>query len=83
MWIPSISPPNLSLISPLTTEIYHRTEITANNHRQTHTKTESDTLPIYDIGSSNKSDTLPIYDIGSSNESDTLPKYDKHIGSSN
>ena len=46
MWVPSISPPNLSLIGQLRTEIYHQTEITGNAHIQTHTETESDILPI-------------------------------------
>ena len=33
----SISLSNLSLIGPLTTEIYHQTEIPGNTHRQTDT----------------------------------------------
>ena len=45
---------SLSLIGPLTTEIYYQTGITGNTDthtdtqtdRQTHTETESDTLPI-------------------------------------
>ena len=32
-WLPSISPPNLGLIGSLTTDIYHRTEITGNAYR--------------------------------------------------
>ena len=36
------SPPNLSLIGPLTAEIYYRTGITGN----TDTQTQSDILPI-------------------------------------
>ena len=32
MWVLSITTPNLSLISSLTTEIYYRTEITGNAH---------------------------------------------------
>ena len=50
MWVFSNSPPNLSLISSLTTEIYRRIEITGNTDTQTHTEThtqpESDTLPM-------------------------------------
>ena len=54
MWITSISPPNLSLMDPPTTEIYYRTGITENTNtqRQTHTETEADTLPMYQIRSS-------------------------------
>ena len=50
MWVSSTSPPNLSLISPLTTEIYYWTGITGNAHRQTHTETEFDPLPIQEKG---------------------------------
>ena len=52
MSVSSTFPPNLSLIGPLTTEIYYRTGITGNHRqtntetdRQTQTETESDTLP--------------------------------------
>ena len=53
MWVYLISPPSLSLIGPLTMDIYYRTGITENTDRQTdrqtdtqtHTQTESDTLP--------------------------------------
>ena len=58
MWVSSISSPNFRLIDALTTEIYYRTVITGNTdthtHTQTHTQTESDTLPIWDIGPSEK-----------------------------
>ena len=40
---------SLSIIGQLTMEMYYQTE----KHTQTHTQTETDTLPIYDIGSSN------------------------------
>ena len=56
MWVPSISPPNVSLIGSLTTEIYHRIE----NHwkcTQTRTGIESDILP---RSRKTESDTLPI-----------------------
>ena len=46
MWIPSIAPPNLSLIGSLTMEIYYRTEITGIAHRQTYTQTEFDIFPV-------------------------------------
>ena len=50
MWVSSISPPKLSLIIPLTSEIQYRTEQKLETH--TDTQTETDTLPIQDIGSS-------------------------------
>ena len=50
MWVSLTSPPNLSLIGPLTTKIYYQTGITGN----TDTLTESDNLPIQNIGSSKK-----------------------------
>ena len=50
MWVSSIFPPNLSMISPLATEIIIGQE---SLDRQTHTQTESDTLSIWDVGSSN------------------------------
>ena len=43
MWVSSTSPPNLSLIASLTMEIYYQT---GHTYRQTHTETESDTLPV-------------------------------------
>ena len=52
MWVFSTTPPNLSLIGLLTTEIYYWIGITGNTdtqtHRQTntHTESESDTIPI-------------------------------------
>ena len=46
MWVYSTSPPNLSLIGLLTTDIYYQTGITGQIHRQTDTQTESDTLLI-------------------------------------
>ena len=52
MWVSSISPQNLSLIGPLTMEIYYQTGITGKTI--IHTETESDPLPIKDIGLSNK-----------------------------
>ena len=58
MWVPSISPPTLSLIGLLTTEIYHRTEITGNALTDIHTDTESDILPILDIRSSKEVECL-------------------------
>ena len=69
MLVPSISPPNLSLIGPLTTQIYYLTGITVTHrqaHRhtlethtdsQTHSQTESDTLLKQEIGSSRKRNT--------------------------
>ena len=45
-----ISPPHLSLIGPLTTEIYYRTEKkTRYTDRQTHRETENDSLPLHDV----------------------------------
>ena len=35
MWVYSVSPPSLSLIGPLTTEIYYWTGITTQTDRQT------------------------------------------------
>ena len=52
MWRFSDFPANLSLVGPLTIEIYYRTGITGNTDRCTDTQTESDTLPIKDIESS-------------------------------
>ena len=52
MWVYSISPPSLSLIGPLTTEFFYRTETETNT--QIYIKTETDTLHIYQIGSSKK-----------------------------
>ena len=54
MKVSSSSPPNLSLIGPITTEVYYRTGITGNTDTQTdrqtdthvHTEIESDTLYI-------------------------------------
>ena len=43
-WYLLFQTPSLSLIGPLTTEIYYRTGITGNTG--THIETESDTLPI-------------------------------------
>ena len=60
MCISSTSPQNVSLIGPLTTEIYYRTRILEQTDRhtqtdtQTDTQTESYTFPIQDIGSSKK-----------------------------
>ena len=48
MWVSSISLPNLSLIGLLTTEIYYRSGNAGQTDTNTHT--ESDTLPISDIG---------------------------------
>ena len=50
MWLSCTSPQNLNLIGLLTTEIYYRTGITGKTDRQTDIQTESDTLPIMDIG---------------------------------
>ena len=44
IWVSSIFLPNLSLIGPLTTDIYYRTEITGQTN--THIENKSDTLPI-------------------------------------
>ena len=44
MWVSSNFPPKLSLIGPLTTEIYYRTGI--NGNIQIDRQTKSDTLPI-------------------------------------
>ena len=62
MWVSSFSPPNLSLIGPLTTEIYYQTGIPGNTDKQT----ESDTLPLQDTGSSKKDNLYKadIYFIG-------------------
>ena len=46
MWVPSFSSLSFNMISLLTAEISHRTEITGNTDRHTNTETESDTLPI-------------------------------------
>ena len=43
MWVSSISPPNLSLICPLTKEFYYRTGFTGNAHSQTHRQTQRHT----------------------------------------
>ena len=43
MWVYSISPPSLSLIGSLTTEIYYRTEKKNWKHRQTDTSTHTHT----------------------------------------
>ena len=51
MCVSSISTPNLSLIRSKTMEIYHLTGITGNT--DLHTETESNTLTIAFIGSSN------------------------------
>ena len=48
MWVYSLIPPSLSLIGPLTMEIYYRTGITGNTNTQTDTQTETDTFPIQD-----------------------------------
>ena len=55
MWVLSISTPILSLVGPLTMEIYYQTGITGQidkytGIRETNTQTESDTLPIQDKG---------------------------------
>ena len=62
MLVFSTSLPNLRLIVPLTAKIYNRTGITVT-HRQTntHNQSESDTLPIYDIGSSNDRAIMVIF----------------------
>ena len=43
MLLTSISPPNLSLIGSLTTEIYYQTGITGNTDRQTDRQTDRHT----------------------------------------
>ena len=48
-----MSPQGLNLIDPLTTEIDYWTGFTGNTNTQTDRQTETDTLPIKDIGSSN------------------------------
>ena len=64
MWVFSTFPPYLSLIGPLTTEIYDRTGITGNTKIHTDTQTETDTLSIYHIGSSkNNLPTSTYFDI--------------------
>ena len=52
MWVSSIYPPNLSLIGPITTEIYYWREKNWK-HTNTHTDTqiETDTFPLYQVGS--------------------------------
>ena len=54
MWVSSTSPLNLSLIGSPTTEIYLRTGFSGNTDGHTQTQTESDSLPIQHIGSSEK-----------------------------
>ena len=63
MWVSSTSPPNLSLIGLLTTDIYYRTGITGNTDTQTDTQTETDVLPIYQIESSKKKNFFIILKI--------------------
>ena len=48
MWVYSyFSLPSLSLIGPLTTEIYYRTGITGNTERHTHTHTQRLNLTLF------------------------------------
>ena len=43
MWVYSTSPPSLSLMGSLTTEIYYRTGITGNTNTNIHTHTRTHT----------------------------------------
>ena len=75
MWIYSISPPSLSLIGALTTEIYFQTKkswrhLQTHNYIHTHKYMHTHTRTYRERETERKTetDTLPIKDIGSSKD---------------